>query len=349
MTDDLIVERRGRLGVITLNRPGVINALSHEMVVGIAAALDVWESDDSVAAVLFEGAGDRGFCAGGDIVALHRGATSGDLAATARFMADEYRMNSRIANYSKPTIAIQHGIVLGGGIGVSSHCAHRIVTDGSRLGLPEVGIGFIPDIGSTWLLSRGPGELGTAVALSARTVGPADAIAVGLSDVYVPAGVLVALRTALEVEEPDRAIGIFAVPAPDGELVAARPWIDEVFAGDDPIAIRDRLRNAGQKADAFRQGLDRSSPTAVSATLATLRRATRLASLEEALVHEFRASMHGLRTADFVEGVRAQVIDKDRSPLWEPAELSAVTTESVSAYSAVPPEGDLHFDAKDVK
>ncbi|MGP3534283.1 enoyl-CoA hydratase/isomerase family protein [Microbacterium sp. RD1] len=342
MTDepDVLAERRGALGVLTLNRPRALNALTHDMVRALTAALAEWEHDDAVATVLITGAGERGLCAGGDIAALYRDATQGDGRASREFWADEYRLNARLARYPKPTVAIQDGIVLGGGIGISAHCAHRVVTERSRLGLPETGIGFIPDVGATWLLSHAPGELGTAVALTARSVGAGDAIALGLSDVFVPAERLSDLVDALEAESPASALAAVGDPAPDSALLAARSDIDAMFAGD---SLGEILARFSDVAGITREALGRVSPIAAAVTLASLRRAAALDDLEQALVQEYRVSVHALHTHDFIEGVRAQIIDKDRSPAWSPARLGAVTRADVTAYFEPPPGGDLAF------
>jgi len=203
MTDagDVLVERRGHLGHLVLNRPKAINSLTHSMVIAIAAVLDEWESDGSVATVLISGAGERGLCAGGDIVAIYSDAittdaTSGGV-ASASFWADEYALNAHIARYSKPYVAFMDGVVLGGGVGVSAHGSVRIVTERTRLGMPETGIGFVPDVGGTFLLSRAQGELGTHLALTAASVTGADAIALGLADHFVESDRLGDLALAL--------------------------------------------------------------------------------------------------------------------------------------------------------
>jgi enoyl-CoA hydratase len=168
----------GKLGVVTLDRPRAINALTHAMVLEIAARLDEWESDPEIARVLLEGAGDRGFCAGGDVVAVREDALAGGTASI-DFWRDEYTLNARIARYPKPIVAFMDGLVLGGGVGLGAHARHRVVTEDSRVGMPETTIGFVPDVGGTWLLSHAPGELGTVLALTAEPVDAADAILVG--------------------------------------------------------------------------------------------------------------------------------------------------------------------------
>lgn len=339
---EVLFERRGQLGHILLNRPKAINALTHGMVRDVTAQLLEWQSDPAVATVLITGNGDRGLCAGGDIVGLYRAATEGDPDAASRFWADEYRMNALIASYPKPYIAVQDGIVLGGGIGISAHGSHRIVTERSSLGLPEVGIGFVPDVGSTWLLSRSPGELGTHVALTAGSVGAADAILLGLSDAMVPSDRLAELTLALESEDPDAVIPRFAEAAPAGSLAGDRGWIDSAYSGDDVRDILERLDgtdagNARRAADAIRG----HSPTALAVTLASLRSAATQPTLAAVLEQEFRVSMHALASHDFAEGVRAQVIDKDRTPRWDPADLPGPDDPRVTAYFENIPQGGV--------
>lgn len=336
---ELLVEVRGRLGVLTLNRPAALNALTHGMVVMMRAALDEWAARDDVAAVAVVGAGERGLCSGGDIVALYRDATAHGGAASAAFWSDEYRLNATIARYPKPYIALMHGIVLGGGVGISAHGSHRIVTERSKVGMPETGIGFLPDVGGTWLLSRAPGELGTHLALTGSMAGAGDAIAVGLADRFVPSERLPALLAALELAggatDVDAAIDRFAEPAPEAPLLAERAWIDAAYAGDEATAAIDRMRASGiETALAAADAIAARSPTAVAVTFAALRRSARAESLEAALALEFRAALRSLAAPDFAEGVRAQVIDKDRSPRWSPATLDEVDADRVDAYFA---------------
>jgi enoyl-CoA hydratase len=331
---EVLFERRGRLGHVILNRPRAINALTTGMVLAIQPQLDAWAADDSVETVLLTGAGERGLCAGGDIVSLYNDAKSGDLANSAHFLANEYRLNSTIANYSKPYVAIMDGIVLGGGIGLSAHGSHRIVTERSKIGMPETGIGFFPDVGGTWLLSHAPGELGTHLALTAGSVGAGDAVAVGLADFFVPSDGIPALIAALETTDADTAVGEAAKPTPESPLAARRDSLDEAYGAATAAEIVEWLGEDPSAAEILSK-----SPTAVSVTLEALRRARMLPSLEAALAQEFRMAQHVLLASDFVEGVRAQVIDKDRRPKWSPATLADVRPEDIAAYFE-PVDGD---------
>lgn len=318
--DEVLFEQRGRLGLVTLNRPRAINALTHRMVQLIRPTLARWANDDSVATVAIVGTGDRGLCAGGDIVSLYNDAISGDGAASAEFWFDEYHLNSEIARFAKPIVAVQDGIVLGGGIGISAHASHRVVTERGRLGLPEVGIGFVPDVGATWLLSHAPGEIGTFLALTAASVGAADAIEAGLSDVHIRSENIASLLTALTTTDAGEAVLLLAEDPGEAPLRAARSWIEAAFAAGSVTEVISRLRTTGiAEADAAATAIAAKSPTALAVTRESLRRAAQLSSLEEVLDQEYRVSLRMLKAHDFTEGVRAQVIDKDRNPRWEPA------------------------------
>jgi enoyl-CoA hydratase len=336
-SDEVLVERRGRLGHLVLNRPKAINALTHAMVNTIAAALDEWEHDDSVSTVLITGAGERGLCAGGDIVAIYTDALHTDAhtggEASARFWADEYALNARIARYPKPYVAFMDGVVLGGGVGISAHGSVRIVTERTRLGMPETGIGFVPDVGGTFLLSRAPGELGTHLGLTAGTVTGSDAIALGLADHFVPSEDLAALAVALETRDAAEAVAAVATEPPASALLDQRDWIDGCYSSDDAARIVATL--AASPVDAAREAASAilaKSPTAVSVTLESLRRARSLETLEQVLDQEYRVSLRFVQGTELVEGVRAQVIDKDRTPHWSPPTLGEVTRTDVEAY-----------------
>lgn len=338
----VLVERRGRLGLLTLNRPRAINALTHEMVGLISAALEQWRDDPAVAVVAVVGAGERGLCAGGDVVALYDDCTQGDGLGAAAFWRDEYVMNAAISSYPKPYVAIQDGIVLGGGVGVSAHGSHRIVTERTRIGFPETTIGYVPDVGATWLLSRAPGELGTSLALSSESIGAADAILVGFADSFVPAERISELLAALESEDADSAIARFAADAPEGRLEAQRSWIDAAFAkGSVTEILRALYENGAEDCIALAEEIDRKSPIALAVTLESVRRARSLPSLKDALIQEYRVSRHSSATHDFAEGIRAQLIDKDRNPRWKPSSHAEVSAADVETFFAVPSDGDL--------
>lgn len=345
--DEVLFGRRGRLGLVTLNRPRAVNALNAGMVKATLQQLAAWADDDSVQAVLVQGAGDRGLCAGGDIVAIYKDMLHGG-SETADFWADEYRLNALIANYPKPYVVFMDGLVLGGGVGISAHGSVRVVTERTRTGMPETTIGFVPDVGGTLLLSRAPGEAGTHAALTGAHLGGADALFLGLADHFVPSGSLPALAEALESTTPEDAVGRFAQAAPDSALAAQRDWIDDCYAEDDAEEIVHRLRAAGGEAAEAAGTIEAKSPTSVKVTLESLRR-VRGMSLEEALDQEYRVGLHCLSGPDFREGIRAQVVDKDRNPQWKPATLAEVTKSDVEGYFAPLGERELGLAANPVR
>lgn len=330
--DEVVVRREGALGHLILNRPRAINALNHSMVQLLAGALADWADDAAVRTVLLSGAGERGLCAGGDIVAIYTSVRDGRDDAT-RFWAEEYALDAAIARYPKPYVALMDGLVLGGGIGISAHGGIRVVTERTRVGMPEVSIGFFPDIAGTWLLARAPGELGTHLALTGGSASGADAIALGLADHFVPSERLPALASALESRGADEVLTEFATPPPASELLAQRGWIDELYRGDDAQAIVERLAASPEAAarEAAATILTKS-PTSVAVTLAALRRAPGLATVEAALEQDFLIAAEFTRGSEVVEGIRAQVIDKDRTPHWNPATLAEVTPQMVDRY-----------------
>lgn len=349
MTDSeepVLLRTAGRAAHIVLNRPRAINALNHAMVRRIDEALSVWEQDPAVETVVVTGAGERGLCAGGDIRAVHDDARYGDGTAAAAFWYDEYRLNARIARFPKPYVALMDGIVMGGGVGVSAHGSVRIVTERSRIAMPETGIGFVPDVGGTYLLGRAPGETGTHLALTGEQIGADAALACGLADHFVASSSLPALLDDLSVLPVAEAVARHERPAPGSEWTTRREWIDACYRGDTIEAIVERLAARPEPAarEAARTLLSRS-PTALKVTLASMRRARRLDSLERVLEQEYLVSCAALSTADLVEGVRAQVVDKDRQPRWSPAALGEVTEKDVERFFEPSGMRELRFPA----
>lgn len=324
---EVIFEVRGSLGVVTLNRPRAVNALNIAMVEAMLERLAAWATDPSVSQVLVRGAGGRGLCAGGDIVAIYRDLLAGG-GETAGFWEAEYRLNALINSYPKPYIAYMDGLVLGGGVGISAHGSHRLVTERTRSGMPETTIGFVPDVGGTYLLSRAPGQSGVHAALTGAHLGPAEAIYLGLADHLIDSTRSAELFEALETTPVEAVLPAFIRPAPESELAAWRPWLDDAYGRPRVQDIVARLRElaAEGNGDAARaaETLAGKSPTALAVTLESLRRARGLDSLEAALEQEYRVGLRFLGSADFPEGIRAQVIDKDRSPKWNPSTLDAV-------------------------
>ncbi|WP_285565515.1 enoyl-CoA hydratase/isomerase family protein [Streptomyces sp. RTGN2] len=343
--DSVLLHTEGRIRHLTLNRPRALNALNHAMVLRMAQALDAAEQDTAVVAVLLTGAGERGLCAGGDIRSIRDDALAGGRSSL-DFWRDEYRLNARIAGFPKPYVALMDGIVMGGGVGVSAHGSIRIVTERSRIAMPETGIGFVPDVGGTRLLGAAPGELGTHLALTGDAVGAADALACGLADHFVPSQDLPALVAALDTcTTPEAVVAAaerFAGTAPAGELAGHRDWIDACYTADAVEEIVERLADRGvPAAKQAATTILAKSPTALKVTLEAIRRARRLDSLEAVLDQEFRVSSAAFTGPDLVEGVRAQIVDKDRNPHWHPAELAEVTDEDVTRHFAPLGDGEL--------
>ncbi|MER7690846.1 enoyl-CoA hydratase/isomerase family protein [Streptomyces sp. NPDC097610] len=346
--DSLLLRTEGRAAYLTLNRPKALNALTHAMVRRIGLALTAWEHDPAVETVVLTGAGERALCAGGDIRAIHDDARNGDGTASAAFWRDEYRLNARIAHYSKPYVAVMDGIVMGGGVGVSAHGSVRIVTERSQIAMPETGIGFVPDVGGTYLLALAPGQLGMHLALTGSPVGAGDALLCGLADLYVPSDSLPRLLADLAHAPVRQVLGQYARQEPPGELAAARPWIDACYAADTVEGIIDRLlEHGGSAAKETAETLLTRSPTSLKVTLAALRRARRLGSLENVLDQEYRVSCAALTAPDLVEGFRAQVIDKDRSPRWTPPTLAEVDDADVERFFTPLGERELGLAASD--
>lgn len=332
--EDILVTVDNGVGLVTLNRPKAINSLTHAMVTALAETLADWEHDDAVHTVVLSGAGERGLCAGGDIVAIYHSAQA-DGTEARQFWYDEYLLNAEIARYPKPYVALMDGIVMGGGVGVGAHARERIVTDTTKMAMPEVGIGFIPDVGGTYLLSRAPGLLGLHAALTGAPFDGADAIAMGFADHFVPHDKLGDLTKAIVADGVDAAVAKYAVEPPASPLLAQRDWIDECYAGETVVDIVAALRGRDEKpAKDAADLIATRSPVSVCVALEAVRRAAKLDVLEDVLRQEYRTSCATLRSHDLVEGIRAQVIDKDRNPKWSPASLADVTTADVEAYFA---------------
>lgn len=334
---DVIVERVGALGRLRLDRPKALNALTHGMVREIDAALNQFSADPGLAAVLLTGEGERGLCAGGDLRGLY---DNPGTAFAETFWRDEYRLDSRIAAYEKPFVAVMDGITMGGGVGLAGHAAHRIVTERSRVAMPETGIGYLPDVGGTWLLPRAPGQVGTYLGLTGEPVGAADALYCGLADVMVPSQSLPDLIDALSALPPDagdagvrEAIDRLARDPGEAPLAQHRETIDRCFAFDMIDEILSALAADGSEfAAATRKTLLTKSPSSLVLTLCLLRLGRRSPNLEACLEREFHASLALLEEGDFREGIRAAVIDKDKSPRWNPPSLDAVDPARIARW-----------------
>ena len=329
--DDTVIARRdGRAGRILLNRPKALNALDLPMIRAVAAALAAWRDDPRVHLVLIEGAGERAFCAGGDIRALRQHQIDRDRAPIDAFFTEEYALNAAIAAYPKPYVALIDGICMGGGIGVSVHAPYRVATEHASFAMPETAIGFFPDIGASFFLPRLPGAVGTWLGLSGAWVGGADAVRAGLATHFAPRAALPALAASLAAEGIG-ALGAHAAPLAEGTLGAWRPAIDRCFAAPTIPALLDLLAaETGQWAQDTRASLRAASPSALFWTRRLLREgAGRIVA--ECLAAEFALTRTVMAHPDFVEGVRAMVVDKDRAPRWTPPAVAEVQAATIAA------------------
>lgn len=306
---EVLIRKDRKAGRITLNRPQALNALNRDMARAIDSALVAWRDDPEVALVIIDAEGERAFCAGGDIAAVYHAALQGDHQSGRDFFRDEYVMNARIAGFPKPVVALMQGFVMGGGVGIGGHASQRIVGDSTQIAMPEAGIGLIPDVGGSWLLGHAPGRCGEYLGLTAARMGAGDAIYTGFADHYLPEAEWPALIERL-AETGDPSV-IRPQPAPPASLQGKDL---SAFGGDSPAAIIAALEAAG--AEDMLPPLRRNSPLSMAATLALVRAARGDASVRDSLAREFRFTARASAESDFVEGVRAQIIDKDRKPRW---------------------------------
>lgn len=336
--DTVLTRIDGVVGVLTLNRPQALNALNPSMISAMTAALDDWSRADAIRAVWVEGGGDKGLCAGGDVREMRRLVQGGDIEAAIEFFAHEYRLNAATREYPKPYVAWMDGVVMGGGIGISGHASHRLVTEHSLLAMPETIIGFFPDVGALWLLSRAPGELGTHLALTGSTFTGADAVAIGVADYLVRSDAKQQVYAALAATadgSTEEELQVWAPPEStrvldfDSGLASSRSWVDDCYAGADAHTILEKLR-ADERPEAREAAalIEQRSPHSVALTLEALRRAASM-SLAEVLEQDLVLARACVNHPDFLEGVRAQLVDKDRSPSWVDTSVTQIDREDV--------------------
>jgi enoyl-CoA hydratase len=331
---DVEIRVEGRAGRITLNRPQALNALTLPMVQAVRAALVEWAQDAAVALVVVDGTGGRALCAGGDIRVLYDAARAGEMDTPRAFFTEEYAMNGEIARFPKPYVALMDGMVIGGGVGISAHGSVRVVTERTALAMPETGIGLFPDVGATWLLSRDLSR-GLHLALTGARIGAGDAIAAGLADHFIRYGklrmLIEELRNCVGWEAVSSCIGWHREAPPPATIVG--DWISACYTRPTMEAIVEALAaNKDHRAQAAAVEIAGKSPSSCKVTLRALREAAGMGSLDEALGRELVLAMGCMKSHDFVEGVRAAVIDKDRAPVWLPARLEDVSEGDVAAY-----------------
>tara|TARA_R100000365_G_scaffold1542_1_gene5220 strand:- start:13605 stop:14687 length:1083 start_codon:yes stop_codon:yes gene_type:complete len=336
LMDEISISIEGGCGIIRLTRPRAINALSAEMIGAVRYALDEWDENDDVRAVLIEGEGEKGLCAGGDVRRTREMAMAGDTRPVFSFFADEYDMNGLIATYRKPIVALQHGIVMGGGIGISSHARYRIATPSSRFAMPEAAIGFFCDVGVNAILYQASEARALAFLLSGQTVGAADAIALGLTDTMVPEDALADLRgrviDAAQAGDPDTAITALiqseSIDAGAADFCALSDSLAEIFAAPDAEKIVEGLLDWSEDGDpgaaALYASIARHCPTSLVAIVLSHRRARHKRDVRAILEDDLALARHMAMRPDFAEGVRAVLVDKDKAPKWEPARLADV-------------------------
>lgn len=352
-TDEVRIETQGAVGLIILERVKALNALTQPMCLAIDKALKDWTRDDRVAAVIVRSAGDRAFCAGGDVRAVYedglawkRGEGEGRL--TREFFRDEYRMNRRIRSFPKPYVALIDGITMGGGIGLSVHGSHRVATERTLAAMPETGIGLFPDIGTSYVLPRLPGKTGTYLALSGAPVKAADLLSLGIATHAVPSDRIGELVDELVAADwragtAGEILGRYRTDPAAGEIPLHRAVIDRCFAHDrveDILAALDRASDAFAAVTAAT--IRTMSPTSLKLTLAEMRRGRDL-DFDACMVMEYRLTQSILAGHDFYEGIRAQLVDKDRNPKWNPTALDAVDDTTIDRHFQPPPHGDLTF------
>jgi enoyl-CoA hydratase len=352
MTDDILFERRGAAGIVTLNRPKAPNAVTHRMVLALHAQLDEWADDPAVTRVVVTAAGEKAFSAGGDIRHLYDLGKAGKRAEALQFWRDEYPLNAAIKNYRKPYVSLIDGIVMGGGVGVSVHGSHRVAGDRFSFAMPEVSIGFFPDVGATWFLPRMPGELGAYCALTGERFTIADGIAAGIATHHIPSLRFPALLDGLTgTVSVDAVLAAFSEPAGEGPIAAQRATIDRLFTGASVEHILDAVtREAGaggassEWAAKTAATLRTQSPLSLKLALAQVRRGAQ-SDFETCMRLEFRIVSRVIEGHDFYEGVRAVIVDKDNKPHWQPATLSGVSDAEVERHFAPLYGGDLPLAA----
>jgi enoyl-CoA hydratase len=347
-TDEVLFERRGAAGLVTLNRPKALNAVTHGMVHALRAQLEVWANDDAVTRVVVTAAGERAFSAGGDIRNLGELGENGEHGKMLNFWRDEYPLNALIKAYRKPYVSLIDGIVMGGGVGVSVHGSHRVAGDRFSFAMPEVGIGFFPDVGATWFLPRMPGEIGAYCALTGDRFNAADGFGAGIATHRIPSARFPALLEGLSGTVPvDAVLAAFSEPAGEGPIIARKAAIDRLFAGSSVEAILAALDGEagsdGADADWAAKtaaGIRAKSPLSLKLALAQVRRG-RTFDFATCMRTEFRIVSRIIHGHDFYEGVRAVIVDKDNAPRWRPASLAEVSDAEVERHFAPRAEGEL--------
>ena len=332
LSEDIRIRIEGKAGRITLTRPNALNALSYDMAIAIEQALLEWSDDDAVALVVIDADGEKAFCAGGDIQDLYEHGKAGDYAFGRKFWRDEYRMNALIADYDKPCVALMQGFVMGGGVGIGCHGSHRIVCETTQIAMPECGIGLVPDVGGSFLLARAPWKFGEYLGLTGTRMNAADAIHAGFADLFVPRDDWPALIEKLCAEGKTSVIAGFAKPTEPAALAELTADVNSFFAHGSALDCVLALEADGSEwAQKTAKAVRRGCPLSVACTFELIAMSREVATVREALDFELRFTWRSQSDGEFVEGVRAQVIDKDRNPQWRTPRLEDVTQEMIDA------------------
>lgn len=353
---DIVFSNDGGFARVTLNRPKALNALTQTMAVALDTQLKAWQADDSVHAVAIKGAaredGRVPFCSGGDIRFLHQQQNDPERQFAITFYEQEYRLNTLVFRFPKPYVALIDGVVMGGGVGISFHGSHRVMSEHALFAMPETGIGLFPDVGATYFLPRCPGRMGLYMGLSGARIGVADALYLGLATHHVPSARMAAFESALAAADLSGAAGSaietvlteFSADSGDAALAARQEEVDRCFAGDSVAAILANLAEEGTEwAEETRATLLEKSPTSLKITYRQLTQYSDL-DFEAAMKIEYRMAIRCNFSHEFYEGIRAQIIDKDRQPKWRPATLEDVGADLVESYFQAPASGDMTFE-----
>ena len=328
---DLIVRVEGHAGRITLNRTKALNALTYEMCLEIESALDCWEVDPKVNLIILDAAGDRAFCSGGDIIVMYETAKAGNFDYGRKFWTDEYRLNAKLATNPKPIVSFLHGFTMGGGVGLGCHVSNRVVCENSKISMPECGIGLVPDVGGSLLLARSPGRFGEYLGTTTSRMGPEDAIFMGFADHYIPRDQWPNVIKALCDTGTTEALPKAALDPGPAPLLDIEADVNKFFCSGNFSDIVINLHHTGGKfATETLKKLSKSSPLAMAATVEMIHRVRGLDDIVPALEIEYRFTYRSAEHGDFIEGIRALVIDKDRRPKWQHA-LTEPLTSAASA------------------
>jgi enoyl-CoA hydratase len=335
---EVLIARRGAVGIIVLNRPKALNALTHGMVRAIWPQMLAWKDDPAVTRVIITGAGEKAFCAGGDIRALYDLGKAGRQAEAKPFWKEEYTLNHLLKTYPKPVVSLLNGIVMGGGVGMSFHGSHRVASEKLMFAMPEVGIGFFPDVGASWFLPRLPHRIGTYLALTGARIALGDAMALGLATNAVESARMAELAVALETAEPvDIILQRFALPVPASPLMEHKALIADIFAEDSLPAIMAKLSYAALGGSPFAsqtlETMQLKSPTSMAIALEQVKLGASM-SFADVMRMEYRIVCRIADGHDFYEGVRAVIVDKDQKPFWKPARVEELDPAAIAAHFA---------------